>query len=321
MSPLRKRRRHRAAGNPTTASPVAGTNDNAAARAQLRRFQWAVRATLTIGVAASVSANVLHARHNPISQAIAAWSPLALLLAIEIVSRVPVHRRALTILRIVSTFVIAGIAAYVSYSHMSAVAAHYGETGLAPYLLPISVDGLIVVASVSLVELSGRLQATAATATPPREQSAETPAPGQPQASTPPETPSSPITSSNGHPSVTENPPPPPVAPPPPLPPPPVASPPVTPPTDRQDQSQDNRGDEPERPDEDNDEPADLIALLPAARAARDDLHRQGRALTRDALAAQLRRNGHSIRTSRASALLSLIRDDTPAETGPRVGT
>jgi hypothetical protein len=91
--------------------------------------------------------------------------------------------------------------------------------------------------------------------------------------------------------------------------------------TDREDQSEENRGDEPERPDEDNDEPADLIALLPAARAARDDLQRQGRALTRDAFAAQLRRNGHSIRTSRASALLGLIRADTPAETGPRVGT
>src|SRR5438552_1243648 len=43
--------------------------------AQLRRFQWAVRATLAVGVAASVCANVLHARDNPISQTIAAWPP------------------------------------------------------------------------------------------------------------------------------------------------------------------------------------------------------------------------------------------------------
>ena len=47
---------------------------------QLRRVRWAVRATLVLGVAASVVANVLHALYNPISQAIAAWPPLALLL-------------------------------------------------------------------------------------------------------------------------------------------------------------------------------------------------------------------------------------------------
>jgi hypothetical protein len=37
------------------------------------------------------------------------------------------------------------------------IAARYGETDASPYLLPISVDGLIVVASISLVELTGRI--------------------------------------------------------------------------------------------------------------------------------------------------------------------
>ena len=39
----------------------------------LRQLRWAVRAVLVLGVAASIAANVLHARPNPISQAIAAW--------------------------------------------------------------------------------------------------------------------------------------------------------------------------------------------------------------------------------------------------------
>jgi hypothetical protein len=50
---------------------------------------------LVLGVAASVVANVLHALDNPISQSIAAWPPLALLLTVELISRVPVHRRSL----------------------------------------------------------------------------------------------------------------------------------------------------------------------------------------------------------------------------------
>jgi hypothetical protein len=65
---------------------------------------------------------VLHANHNPISQTIAGWPPLALLLTVELVSRVPIHRRSLAILRVVATVVIAGIAAWVSYWHMSGVA-------------------------------------------------------------------------------------------------------------------------------------------------------------------------------------------------------
>src|SRR5918998_74530 len=123
---------------------------------QLRRVRWAVRAVLTLGVAASVAANVLHADPNPIAQAIAAWPPLALLLTVELISRVPVYRRSLAAVRLGATAAIAGIAAWVSYWHMAAVAARYGETGAAAsYLLPLSVDGLVIVASVSLVEIAG----------------------------------------------------------------------------------------------------------------------------------------------------------------------
>jgi len=125
----------------------------------LHRVRWAVRATLTLGVAASVVANILHAQQNPISQAIAAWPPLALLLTVELISRVPVHRRSLAVARLAATATIAGIAAWVSYWHMAGVAARYGETGASPYLLPLSVDGLIVVASICLVELGGRISA------------------------------------------------------------------------------------------------------------------------------------------------------------------
>ncbi|WP_250038175.1 DUF2637 domain-containing protein [Paractinoplanes maris] len=145
---------------------------------QLRRVRWAVRATLLLGVAASVVANVLHALDNPISQAIAAWPPLALLLTVELISRVPVHRRYLAALRLISTAIIAGIAAWVSYWHMVGVAARYGETGASPYLLPLSVDGLIVVASICLVELGGRISTLEHAAAQPAPSFAETvPAP------------------------------------------------------------------------------------------------------------------------------------------------
>jgi len=125
---------------------------------QLRRIRWAVRAALFLGVIASIAANVLHAQPNIISQTISAWPPLALLLTVELTSRIPMHRPMLATLRVISTAVIAGIAAWVSYWHMKDVAHNYGEAAISAYLLPISVDGLIVVASVSLVELAGRIR-------------------------------------------------------------------------------------------------------------------------------------------------------------------
>jgi hypothetical protein len=124
---------------------------------QLKRLQWAVRAVLALGIAASVAANILHAEPNLISRTISAWPPLALLLTVELVSRIPVTRPLLAVVRIGATATIAGIAAWVSYWHMVGVVGRYGETGESPYLIPITVDGLIVVASVSLVELTAKL--------------------------------------------------------------------------------------------------------------------------------------------------------------------
>ena len=144
---------------PVTSPQVAGTGHPGTPtdRRQLLRVRWAVRAVLALGVAASIAGNVLHARDDLVSQIISAWSPLALLLTVELISRVPVHRRLLAAVRWAATALIAGIAAWVSYFHMAAVASRYGETGGAQYLLPLSVDGLVVVASICLVELGGRL--------------------------------------------------------------------------------------------------------------------------------------------------------------------
>jgi len=131
----------------------------------LKRVRWAVRSILLLGIAVSVFANVLHAEDNPISQGIAAWPPLALLLTVELISRVPVARWWLSAVRLTATAAISGIAAYVSYFHMAAVVSRYGEHQPNPYLMPLSVDGLIVVASICLVELGGRIRTAEGTPT------------------------------------------------------------------------------------------------------------------------------------------------------------
>jgi len=100
---------------------------------QLKRLRWAVRGTLVLGVAASVAANILHANPNPISQTISAWPPVALLLTVELCSRIPVTKRWRAAVRVAATVTIAGIAAWVSYWHMVGTVARYGES--AAYLI------------------------------------------------------------------------------------------------------------------------------------------------------------------------------------------
>jgi hypothetical protein len=54
-------------------------------------------------------------------------------------------------------------------------------------------------------------------------------------------------------------------------------------------------------------------ALLPAARAARDELRQDGLPLTRDALATRLRPHGHPVRNASITPLLHQLRNEQPA--------
>jgi hypothetical protein len=317
----------------------------------LYRVRWAVRATLALGVAASVAANILHAQPQFIARTIAAWPPLALLITVELVSHIPVHRKGLGAVRILATTAIASIAAYVSYLHMVGVVARYGETGAVPYLLPLSVDGLIVVASVSLVELGARIR-DLATTTPRAEAShadtgharpgadpAHRPPPGQQwpvPGAAPPANGATPT--ALGCPStvpavtVAER-----AAPHRP----PQRDPGASQPLERDHRAQllaasdlDEEAEAVDEPDSDGapdrqvrpPEPAgaqhvaglapDLVPLLPIARQVRDELRREGRPLSRDALAARMRRGGHSIRTRRVSELLAALKAEAPSVNG-----
>jgi hypothetical protein len=54
--------------------------------------------------------------------------------------------------RNVSTLAVASIAAWSSWSHMVHVALKFGEQPEVAYVLPISVDGMLIVASTAMVE-------------------------------------------------------------------------------------------------------------------------------------------------------------------------
>lgn len=130
--------------------------------ARLRRVRWMVRGILLAALCVSAWANALAAQNSATSRALHVLPVAALWCAVEIISRVPMTTTRRRALRNLGTGAIGALGAWMSYWHMTAVAHAYGERGGSQYLLAFIVDGLIVVASVSLVELALRARSALA---------------------------------------------------------------------------------------------------------------------------------------------------------------
>ena len=109
-----------------------------------------------LGAGASIAANVAHAAERNAegtdigAMLFAAWAPVALLLVAEMMVRGQRPRGLLSAVEWIGAFLVALAAAVVSYGHMRGLLLQYGESELVAVLLPLSVDGLVVVASVAL---------------------------------------------------------------------------------------------------------------------------------------------------------------------------
>jgi len=122
-----------------------------------RKDRVLVRWAVGIGVSVSVTANAVGSE-TVLNAAFAIWPPLALLLTLELLPRIPIGRWYVSLLRILATLAVAGAAAWLSYTHMATTAAQHGEEGISSLIWPISVDGLMTVAAIALVEIGARIR-------------------------------------------------------------------------------------------------------------------------------------------------------------------
>jgi hypothetical protein len=134
---------------------------------QVKHLQTFVRGVLVFGILMSVSANVVHSitgEHKAqwmiwVGAIASALAPIGLFLTSEMVVRIPIHMaetydKVLAWIRLLITFAIAGFSGWISYWHMKDVSMMIGERGEAPYLYPLIVDGMMIVATISLLALS-----------------------------------------------------------------------------------------------------------------------------------------------------------------------
>lgn len=118
---------------------------------------------LVLGGAVSIAANVLHSfvppagqpagwTPDPFAVAFAVFWPVALFVAIEILARTDWGTAwRWVLLRFAGLGPVAAIAAFVSYRHLSALLAHYGEDAVTVAVGPLAVDGLMVMATSALI--------------------------------------------------------------------------------------------------------------------------------------------------------------------------
>jgi len=123
----------------------------------LRRLS---RGVMAFGFTTSAAGNVLHADKNPIAIGISLLAPSILALAFELVSRIPLRKEAHWLskgLRVSATGGIALIMAFISYQHQRDAFSKWGDATQAA-LLPLAIDGLMIVGSISLIELAVQIR-------------------------------------------------------------------------------------------------------------------------------------------------------------------
>jgi hypothetical protein len=114
--------------------------------------------SFTLGIAVSIAGNIGHAASDgmkPGEWAGAAFWPLALMLTIEILTRVRWQPgKRWTAARIAGLVLVAAVAAVLSYRHLAGLMTYWGEDKLNAHLGPLAVDGLMLVAATALLSIS-----------------------------------------------------------------------------------------------------------------------------------------------------------------------
>lgn len=128
-------------------------------RQSYRRMRWFVAGVTLVGIVTSVLLNVLHAPKRWDMQMVGAFAPIAVFLSIEMVSRIPVTGRLLGIGRILASLGVGSGAGYISYLQQVDYLIKGGYEGTIAHVFPGIIDGLTVVATLSLVEVTRVLRA------------------------------------------------------------------------------------------------------------------------------------------------------------------
>jgi len=131
-----------------------------------KHTRWVCRGVVILSTLTSIWANWLHSEQNPAAIIINCLPPVIVLVGFELSSRIPLMDarwwNPVRWARPLSMVGITTIGAWLSYFHQRAAFLTYSKDITTSKLLPLAIDGLMVMASVSVLNLNtfiGRLVA------------------------------------------------------------------------------------------------------------------------------------------------------------------
>jgi uncharacterized protein DUF2637 len=123
-----------------------------------RRMWLLVSAVTMAGLGLTMALNVMHAPNTLAGHLIGGFPPVAVLGCLELISRIPQTSKLFSFVRIVSTIGVTAMAFWISYGQQRAYILDQGFEADHANIYPLIIDGAMVVAALSLVEVSRKVR-------------------------------------------------------------------------------------------------------------------------------------------------------------------
>lgn len=123
-----------------------------------RRLWYFVTVVTVLLVGLTVTLNVMHAPKNWGAQLIGGTPPVFVFFCVELISRIPTTSKALSLGRISASVVISGLSFAISYEQQREFITDLGYDGWIAQVYPIIIDGVMIVATLSLVEVTRKVR-------------------------------------------------------------------------------------------------------------------------------------------------------------------
>jgi len=119
-----------------------------AAQRKTRNTKITATVACLAGAGVSIAANIIAAEPTVLGRAVAVWPALALLITVHLYQAIPVTKNGwLGAIHKMAVLGVIGVAGWVSYWHIVEVTLRAGESQLTAYLLPITIDAMMAIAS------------------------------------------------------------------------------------------------------------------------------------------------------------------------------
>ena len=123
-----------------------------------RRLWVFVTVVTVLLVGITVTLNVMHAPPTWGARLIGGTPPVFVFFCIELVSRIPATSKALSFGRIAASILVSGLSFAISYQQQMEFIHSLGFVGWIAYAYPVIIDGVMVVATLSLVEVTRKVR-------------------------------------------------------------------------------------------------------------------------------------------------------------------